>query len=54
MDRHYEKLRWNPNVNRILAQRGFQKIRALMKIFFIRKSDKETKNMIVWIEELDD
>ena len=37
MDRHYEKLRWNPNINRILAQRGFQKIRALMKTFSIRK-----------------
>ena len=23
MDRHYEKLRWNLDVNRILAQRGF-------------------------------
>ena len=23
MDRHYEKLRWNPHVNRILAQKGF-------------------------------
>ena len=37
MDKRYEKLRWNPNVNRILAQRGFRKIRALMKIFSIRK-----------------
>ena len=23
MDRHYEKFRWNPDINRILAQRGF-------------------------------
>ena len=36
MDRHYEKLRWNPNINRILAQREFLKIRALMKTFFVR------------------
>ena len=37
MDSHYEKLRWNPNINRILTQRGFQKIRALMKTFFLIK-----------------
>ena len=23
MDRRYEKLRWNPHANRILAQKGF-------------------------------
>ena len=37
MDSHYEKLRWNPNINRILTQRGFQKICALMKTFSVRK-----------------
>ena len=48
MDRHSKKPKWkrlatdtqapsNPKVNGILAQRGFRKIQALMKIFFVRK-----------------
>ena len=37
VDKCYKKLRWNPNVNRILTQRGFRKIRALIKIFSIRE-----------------
>ena len=48
MDRHSRKPRWkrlathtelssNPNINRILAQRGFRKIHVLIKIFSIRE-----------------